>query len=234
MIYIAICDDHKTQVENIKTCIQKLNLNKEVELCTFTNEEEMIQTCIKINRNFIFILDIVLQDNVSGIDIAKKINELFPKSVIIFISSYLEKVTDIFEVEQCYFIYKPEMEKRLQDALEKAISIYDTRSLTLSFKVGSETKIVPLSDIYSIERIKRYSLVKCKDHVYRILDDFENLMPKLNSYFCQCHQCYIVNFMNVKEFSKKEFILTDQSYVPISRSRLKETEHSFQMYLRGL
>ncbi|MGN1276379.1 MAG: LytR/AlgR family response regulator transcription factor, partial [Floccifex sp.] len=137
MIYIAICDDHKAQVENIKKCIQKLNLNKEVELCTFTNEEEMIQMCTKINRNFIFILDIVLQDNVSGIDIAKKINELFPKSVIIFISSYLEKVTDIFEVEQCYFIYKPEMEKRLQDALEKAISIYDHRSRTLSFRVGS-------------------------------------------------------------------------------------------------
>ena len=40
--------------------------------------------------------------------------------------------------------------------------------------------------------------------------------------------------MNVKEFNKKEFILKDHSYVPISRSRLKETEYSFQMFLKGL
>ena len=233
MIYIAICDDQIHQIERIKKCIENMNL-KEVNIYTFTDEKEMISFCKNKNRNFIFILDIVLQNKVSGIDIAKKINHLFEQPIVLFIRNYLEKVTDIFEVDHCYFIYKPELERRLKDALEKAIQIYNNNSRTISFKSGMDTFVVPLSDIYSIERIKRYSLIKCKDHTYRVLDDFQALFPKLNGYFHQCHQCYIVNFMNVKEFNKKEFILKDHSYVPISRSRLKETEYSFQMFLKGL
>ena len=71
MIYIAICDDQIHQIERIKKCIENMNL-KEVNIYTFTDEKEMISFCKNKNRNFIFILDIVLQNKVSGIDIAKK------------------------------------------------------------------------------------------------------------------------------------------------------------------
>ena len=98
MIYIAICDDQIHQIERIKKCIENMNL-KEVNIYTFTDEKEMISFCKNKNRNFIFILDIVLQNKVSGIDIAKKINHLFEQPIVLFISNYLEKVTDIFEAD---------------------------------------------------------------------------------------------------------------------------------------
>ena len=59
MIYIAICDDQIHQIERIKKCIENMNL-KEVNIYTFTDEKEMISFCKNKNRNFIFILDIVL------------------------------------------------------------------------------------------------------------------------------------------------------------------------------
>ncbi|MCI8321872.1 MAG: LytTR family transcriptional regulator, partial [Dorea sp.] len=45
--------------------------------------------------------------------------------------------------------------------------------------------------------------------------------------FVRCHNSFIVNFMAVREFTRTDFVLNDESIIPISRYKLNETRERF-------
>ena len=49
---------------------------------------------------------------ITGIDAAKQINLIQPSAQIIFISSYLEYFSDVYETEHLYFVLKSQMAQR--------------------------------------------------------------------------------------------------------------------------
>lgn len=231
MLYIIVCDDEKKQKDMIMDKISKLTINRKYIIKGFENSDEMMEECLKLNGEFIFIIDIVLKNQQDGIKTAKIINEKFKQSIHIYITSYLNRVTDIFNTDPCYFIYKPELDLRLHQAINKAIYLLDSKKKKIVFHSGSDEIVILVEKIYSIERIKRYSLIHCEDKTYKVKENLQQIYEQLPQCFEQCHRCYIVNFQKVKMHTKNDFILANNSLIPISRNYKNQITEKFQIFL---
>ena len=231
MYKIIICDDDLNQLTYIKQYIQNLDLSFDYEISTFSNIKTMIESCENDNHNYIFLLDIVFHKKDQGIMGATYINKKFKNSIIIYISAYLEKVCDVYETEHCYFIYKPQMEDRIKNALEKAVRIYNNHLESIYIQVGKDVFDVKLKEIYYIERIKRYSVIHIYQKTIKTHMNLDELMQRLTKKFIQCHKSIVVNLDQIEQKNRKYFVMKNKEIIPISRSYEKKVHELFQKYL---
>ena len=78
MIKFVVVEDDKSQQEKVKGVIDKVKFktNEETETVFFSKYTKILQNIIKDNSiHKIFIMDIELENNTSGIQIAKYIRE---------------------------------------------------------------------------------------------------------------------------------------------------------------
>ena len=106
MTNIIILDDQESHINDIENQIRSLAID-DLHIRKYQNEEQFIKDIDNIPEYSIFLIDIVLSKN-SGIEVAKFINTYIHGAIVIFISSYLDKVVDIYDAQHYYFIYKTE------------------------------------------------------------------------------------------------------------------------------
>ena len=230
MLQIILCEDDSKQKEQILKVVQNVNLHNDIQYYSFESTKELFETKLDTSVPTIFLMDIVL-DHEDGIEMADKLHKLFHHSVVIFISAYLEKVTDIYETKHCYFIYKPELKMRIEKALNKALSILLSMHKQICVHSGTRKILISLEDIMAVERIKRYSLIYTPKETLRVNETFDELGIDMHSQFHQCHRSFFINFDHVKECNRTDFITHAGSMIPISRTYSKKVQEAFQDYL---
>lgn len=134
------------------------------------------------------------------------------------------------EVIDEYVLYIHENKKSVEEVFESIMS-YSGMFDRLVLNDTKDHIVLPWSDIISIERVKRYSLIKTKDDkIYTTRQIFEELLAQLGPNFIQTHRSYIVNLSHVKEFKKRDFEMSTGELVSISRSYAKEVSESWSRY----
>lgn len=230
MLQIILCEDDPKQKERIIKIVKNVNLHTNIQYYSFESTKELFEADLDLSIPTIFLMDIVL-DQEDGIAMANKLRTSFHHSVVIFISAYLEKVTDIYETKHCYFIYKPELEMRIEKALNKAFSIVVSMHKQICVHSGTRQMLIHLEDIIAVERIKRYSLIYLSKETIRVNENFDELGLEINSQFHQCHRSFMINFNHVKELNRTDFITDTGFMIPISRTYSKKIQKAFQDYL---
>ena len=235
MLRIALCDDDNKTLEFLENAINYI-LCGNVSISKHTNPFSLITYIVddvKGEIDLVFI-DIKLREQ-NGIQVAKTILNHYFDIKIIFITSYLERVKDIFQISPLYFLLKPIEISYLQDALYKAIEMIDEESLyTLIIKSktdGHKIQIFKIKDIYYIESEMRVLHIHESSHsksIYMKLDDMEQELP---GNFCRCHQSYIVNMDKIKKVTAREIFLFNDAVIPISRSRKNTVMGKISKYL---
>ena len=151
---LAIIDDNQEYIEIVKNKLLQLELTYDV--ITYTNSQEYKYDLIKKRTNFdIVIMDIEI-DELTGIDLAIETNRILPYCQIIYLTSYIQYVSDVYETEHIYYINKKDFDKYFPLAINKAIILTNKRNaeiLTVSWnKVHYEIKE---DKIIYIERQKK-------------------------------------------------------------------------------
>lgn len=224
----VICEDESEQAESLRKLVSEIKPDCSIQ--SFSSGEALLESLPKIEENTIFLMDIVLNE-MSGIDIAKKINDNVTNSVVIFISGYIDKATEVYDAVHCYFIYKPELEKRLPLAIHRAEKIINENKKKIVLSLKDKHLVLNVSEICFLERVKRKTFINTNKQKYECAYDLEYFMKNLNSMFVRCHRSFIVNLNEVKEYRRTEFILNDHSLIPISRSHSSHVNTRFQDYL---
>ena len=194
-----------------------------------------LQTLLKTRKtgenSRIFLMDIVLDNGEDGIDLARYIHRLEPGSPVVFMSAFLEKACEVYEVDHCFFIYKPEKEKWLRAALAKAIRLLDKCASPLVIHDGTAIHRLNPSSILCIERVRRCTFVTCRNRVLKAREDLQELLEKLPDSFVQCHRSYVVNFAMTSAFYGTEFEMTNGLRIPVSRARQQEIREAYTAFL---
>lgn len=229
MTNVIIVDDQETYLNDIESRVLSLGIE---DLCIrkYQSEKQFIKDIQNIPEYSIFLIDIVLNKN-SGIEVAKFINAYIRGAIVIFISSYLDKVVDIYDAQHYYFIYKPELEKRLPMAFEKAMKSLKNLKQTLSIDVKGKTVVLHSHDILYLERQRHTTTIIDSQQEIKCHYKLDEMLNKLPSYFIRCHRSYIINAKKVIEQKREEFILENNIIIPISRAYQKEVEKKFQEFL---
>lgn len=228
MNQIVIVDDMKQHIDRILPFLKDL---PQEAIKTYQSVSDFTKDRETLTDYSIFILDICINQD-DGIQLAKDILQLFPSSQIIFISSFLEKAIDVYEVNHCYFIYKPKLEEYLADALNKAMHNIEQAQQSLTIQLKDKVKVIKLKHIIYIERNKRNTFIHTTSETIKYSENLNLLYEQLPDYFIRCHNSFIFNIRCALEIKRTSILLENQITIPVSRkyqSNVKEAIHHYLM-----
>jgi two-component system, LytTR family, response regulator len=187
-------------------------LLKEFENVKIIGEAEDVKSAKslsdKLNPDLIF-LDIQMPGE-SGFTLVEQVN---PKTKIIFVTAYDEYAVRAFEVNALDYLMKPVNPDRLKKTIEKLSSEtkkieLKTKSLcyddTLFILLNSQMKFVKISDILFIESSGDYSelnfINNAKGLTSKPMNEWEERLPK--NHFIRIHRTSIINLNYVQKIEE--------------------------------
>ena len=232
MIKIAIVDDNKFYVDDIKRLLMINIKNEEYEVYEYFSVDSFMDSLESIKFDIIF-LDIIL-DKSNGIEIGLTINEKQPEANIIFISAYPEYFKDVYKVSHSYFLNKEFEEKRFSDAVSKALRKIQSNVITIHTKKDGYNII--LNDVMYFEGYLKHTkifMTNGESLEYNVnIKEIEKLLPK--NYFLRTHQSFIVNMNHIKKYSRQMVFMKNEQAVPISRTYINSAREKLALFLGGV
>lgn len=235
MLRIAVCDDDQAISQSYKDRIKALFESKHVDATIFdyTKGSELIADCAEVPFDLIF-LDIDMPE-MSGFDVAEKINNISEDPVIIFVTSEEQLVYRSLRYSPFRFIRKAYFVAELSEAIVSFLDLYFKRNKTQVFScVSGELVAINIKDIMYIESNKHKVTVytQKKDIVTKakISELEENLK---NFGFIRVHIGYLINMKYIFSIEKTEIIFINQTSVPMSRHRTEQVKTEFHKYIRS-
>ncbi|MBV4438419.1 LytR/AlgR family response regulator transcription factor, partial [Clostridium tyrobutyricum] len=221
MIDIIICEDNNIQRKQIEDIILKeintSKINLHIALSTSNSDEILKYVINSRNKNFIYFLDVELEGNINGIELANTIRKYDLNGYIIFVTSHAELslLTFKYKVQAMDYILKfdeKELETRIIDCLRVSygnfskINVIEKKYITLN--IGSDIVNFDPNEILFFETYKnhkiRINMFNENIEFYCSLKKIQLLLPE---YFYKCHRSYIVNIRNIKFIDKSNLII---------------------------
>ena len=209
MINFIVCDNNKHILKNVVTTIDNIMMKNNIGYKIFSFSEYNNQFKSKVDAkkaNTIYILDIHV-NQVSGIDMARKIRENDQQAIIIFLSRYHQLAEMIItqDIMPLTFISKyKNYQERLKTVIDNALSILNIRK-QLKIKEKGIHYQIPLRDILYIthDSVERKSIVITDYSEFHIGRTLSEIFDQLNSQFKYSHRACIVNMERVTKLDTK-------------------------------
>ena len=229
MKQILICDNNPIFAQYLAQEVEKLMPSThEISIC---HSAEELRSAVVSYPPDIVLLDIHLGDTPeNGIALAQ---ELFPHSSatsVIFITGYIEYVSEVYETDHIYFLQKPIDTNYLKRALEKAMEEGTGKAPVFSVQIRGMTQLIDLREVLCVESFYRKLRFRLWNETIECYGSFSSLPEIVREQTIHCHKSFLVNPDYIRTMDHQKFLLKDGSSVPISRARFSESRQSFLDY----
>lgn len=233
---IFILEDDLTQQYYMETIVEEIIEKHHPQYHHFEvvgKPKQLLEAISEKGSHQIFFLDIEIKtEEEKGLDVAKKIREIDPYAIIVFVTSHSELMPTAFKLQVGALDYldkslsKEVFKKRIETAL------LHTESLTgkglsddaLLFETPHTQIQVPFKDILYIETSSRPHRLVLYTHRGRteFTANLSDILKKEKRFY-QCHRSFVVNPANVHQVDKVNHILHFQNGATclISRAKIK-------------
>ena len=230
---IVVCDDDINCINRLTQLIQQYSEKEEFNIYTYLSGEEFLEQVKKEMKFDIVFLDIEMAE-ISGIDVARYLREKDDKSIIFFVTSHLNYVSDTFRLGAFQFLVKPVDEKAFQCDFERAVRTYKNTHKFYQIRWRDINTIIEYGDIYYVEAYNRHLYVHTASMEYMCVGTLTEEEKRLKPYdFVRCHQGFLVNMHKIKEINKTEIILNNGIRMPIGRRFREGVLVAFNLFLAG-
>lgn len=119
MINFALCDDNMQILQKLKNSLESIFIEYDLDGCVKFATSKINDLISFINSNTIEVLflDIDLNSDYNGIELAKKIRQKNKFIYIIFITAHFEYIFSAYECKTFDFIQKPFSKSRLESTV---------------------------------------------------------------------------------------------------------------------
>ncbi|MDD7177354.1 MAG: LytTR family DNA-binding domain-containing protein [Lachnospiraceae bacterium] len=229
MYRVGVCDDDAQISEWLE---RQIIARYEVEIHKYTVKELKEKMNEGKEEEFpdILFLDVVLERQ-NGIDLAKSIQSMYYQVQVIFMTGYIDYVSDVFEAQPVYLLLKPIQKEKLYAAIEKAISVLkEEKQQILDLTMKGKVLRIPYKNILYVESDGRYLYIHQNAQTERVTMKLSELIQLLPESFLRCHQSYLINMEWVKKFSGKTVELQNGAVLPVSRSKYQKVKETVLHY----
>ena len=220
---IALVDDTPEELQILLNILdQELPA---ADITTFNCGEAFLESWTSQSYDLI-LLDIYM-DKIIGVDVARKIRETDEDVRIVFCTTSNEFASESYEVGENYYLQKPVSSASFQKML-KMIRLTDyemKRFITLPDGQKIVLRNITYTEYYNhtiiIHSKKRNDLQTRMSQT-----EWEALLSEY-PFLYGCSKGIVVNFYEVAKVDGTMFLLNDDSMVPISRRKSKDTLEAF-------
>lgn len=230
----AIIDDDINFAELLQSKIALLcdKNNYEVKIKCFAEAESVLDEDQFIKYDIIF-LDIEMPE-ISGIEVAERINHLRGDSdvpYIIFVTSKDNMVFEALKKLPYSFIRKSQLEDL--DVCVKSLCKRLSLSPTYSIKDGRGIRTIEVKNIIRIEKQRNYTLFHTKSGIFTERSSIDEKYKDLSQYhFMRPHIGSLVNAEHILEYEKDNIRMSDNSIIAISRTYKKSFKEELHKWMR--
>ena len=231
---IAICDDEEKYRLELKTILNKLLINIDCDIDTFSDGNILTADFRDKPYDLVF-LDIEMPE-VDGITLAKKLRSLSDKVHIVFLTSHIEYALEGYEVNALRYLTKPVNIDKLKEVI-KYVQDRETAARQIIIKEDGEKIVIDVNDVIYMEAMNqnvRIVTVSGEHTIRYNIGDFEEQLK--NDGFYRIHRGYLISLAKVKKLSKGDVIMElgkDEVSLPVSRSNLKSLKDALYSYVEG-
>lgn len=230
MLYIAVCDDNEADVAFVVSLIEKWKkeMMLPLQIESFLSAEAFLFAYETDRKYDLLFLDIEME-GMSGVELAKKLRGMGARLQLVFITGYMEYISEGYDVEALHYLMKPVTEIKLTEVLNRALERIKTRERELMLSLPDGIIKLPLYDIRYIEVSKNYVSVHTGE-TFRVKKTLNELETELDDGFFRVHRSYIVGLRYIKKITKTEVILKDGTVVPLSRKMYNDLNQAMIRY----
>ncbi len=227
---IAIVEDDALQQSHlisIMTEYLKVRGIWDRELRGFSGSREFLRSFTPGAWDLV-VLDIYI-DQLSGIDLARKIRETDDSVSLVFCTTSNEFAAQSYEVNARYYLQKPVTPQTL-DAMFRRIDL-DRMPQRQSILLPDGCRVLVRQLIYTNYAnhvVTFYIEGEEPRSVYMSQGEAEKLLQ--HSCFFPANKGNIINFSHVKRVTEGSFLLRSGEWIPISRRRYREAKDAFNRF----
>ena len=234
-VLIALCDEEQEILKKQTEAIQIL-FSKENTVChidAFASSEELMQTLDQKMYDIVF-LDIDMP-KVTGFDLAEKVSNRYPSTLIIFVTSHDELVFPTFRYHPFRFIRKSFFDQEIEEAVQEAVRSISEKNRMFEIQTADGLQYVYASDILFAESDRNYLQIITRHGVLRCRDTISHKEKEWAPYgFVRPHNSFLVNQKYIYAIDTETIRLRSKKYpeLPLSKRRRDQVLESYQKYLR--
>ena len=202
MLNFAICDDNLTILNKIAKMLESIFIKDSLDgkiIFTSDNPSEIL-TSSKNNNIDVYILDIDLKSNMSGLDLASEIRNYNKNAYIIFTTAHLEYIMLAYKVKTFDYLAKPITIEKLEETM---LRLFDDVKFNSNkyINIGNSSNMVNENDVYCIKK-QGMKLIYCtKEKSYETYSSFNKIESCLPENFVRCHKSYIANINKISSIN---------------------------------
>lgn len=213
---ILIVEDELLIAEFLKEMLLEIGIET---VFTSKNYSEAIQTLEQQNEINLVMLDINLNEEKNGLDVARYITE--NKTIpFMFLTSYsdFKTIEEASYLQPHAYLTKPYTQSELFITLSLLKNKETKKEKFVQFKDGTSTIRLKQSEILWIKSENIYLNIKTLSKKYLIRSSITRFIEENeNDIFFRSHRSFIVNLEHVKEV-KSQFLVIENEKIPISRN----------------
>ena len=198
MLNFALIEDDKKILKDLSHILESIfmkhDLDAQVVFCT-TNVDSLLSYVSK-NIVDVLFLDIDLNSELTGIQIAEKVRKSNKDCYIIFETAHLEYGLVAYRYKTFDFICKPITSQRIEDCVLRIFE--DIAGTEKKFiRLDNKNTIIAEKEVKYIKKDGMKLIFHTESRDYEIYSSFLKVKEKLPSNFVQCHKSFIANVDNV-------------------------------------
>lgn len=225
-IKILVVDDNLQQLRRVVESIERYFKGIDDISYTVDNSRKSTDALDLLSRNTydIVFLDVDI-DELSGVDIAKRIRLRNNDVEIIFVTAYPDFSIKAHEVFALNYLLKPIDDVVFTRTMNKAVENIRNKAVVSKMKyivviMKTESYKLYYKDILYFEKNGKYVRIYLADGTIieprATLNEFEEKVE--NKHFLRCHRGYLVNKMKIEKYSYDELRLRNcETTVPVGR-----------------
>lgn len=226
VIRLAIVDDDPAILETEETLARSFfeDSKYKCQIKSYLHPKQLLQELKERTQSFdLFLIDIEMEE-LSGQELMHQIRDMYPESIMIIVSNYTKYAIDGYRYGVLRYIYKPELQLKLGEALEKACQfIYQEQCKQIVFITSGEKVILQVREVMLVHYERKYSFFYTTKTFCKMRCTLSEALSLLESEpFVQTDRAYAVNVRYISSMDEDIIYLMNGREVPVSRRRRRD------------
>ncbi len=210
MLNFVLCEDNPNVLDKLAKMLDaifiKNKIDAEIGLKTISANE--VLTYLSHHTANVLFLDIELQSDTSGLELAQKIRETNKSAYIVFFTGHLEYMLIAYQVKTFDFLPKPVTIERLEKTVLRLFS--DIKQNPKKYiRIDNKNTIINQDSIYYIRKDGMKLVFQTENRSYEVYSSFNKIQSCLPENFVRCHKSYIANVDKITDIKGSNVILFD-------------------------
>ena len=221
---IAICDDERDEVYHLQNMI--FNIQGDYRVDCFQEGKDLLEAVQNGKVYDLLFCDIYMKEE-NGIDVARKLLELSPKTAVVFITTSREHAVDAYSVEALHYLVKPVRQEDIAEVFRRFGSRKESRR-TLTIRIDRTVYVLYQDEIIRLESNDHNTVITCANaSTYSIHKSFREINEMLDDSFLQIKKGVTVNMRYISRMTFRDCTTRDGFTFLLRRDQAKEIREKY-------